>query len=75
MNKQEIDQKVPVNRRKFFLTNTSNPEDHGYSREQVLERMASQLPEEEKIRKADVVIYNDGTLEDLRNKVADALNK
>ena len=47
----------------------------GLSREQVLERMASQLPEEEKIRKADVVIYNDGTLEDLRNKVAEALNK
>ena len=39
MNKQEIDQKVPVNRRKFFLTNTSNPEDHGYSREQVLDML------------------------------------
>ena len=39
MNKQVIDQKVPVNRRKFFLTNTSNPEDHGYSREQVLDML------------------------------------
>ena len=46
----------------------------GLTREQVLERMDSQLPEEEKIKRADVVIYNDGTLEDLRNKVADALN-
>ena len=35
MNKKEIEPKVPVNRRKFFLTNTSNPEDHGFSREQV----------------------------------------
>ena len=35
MNKKEIESKVPVNRRKFFLTNTSNPEDHGFSREQV----------------------------------------
>ena len=47
----------------------------GISREQVLARMASQLPEEDKIRRADVVIYNDGTLEDLRNAVIDALNK
>ncbi|MBR5731065.1 MAG: dephospho-CoA kinase, partial [Firmicutes bacterium] len=47
----------------------------GLTREQVLERMDSQLPEEEKIRRADVVIYNDGTLDDLRNKVAEALSR
>lgn len=35
MDKKQIEPKVPVNRRKFFLTNTSNPEDHGFSREQV----------------------------------------
>ena len=45
----------------------------GITREQVLARMASQLPEEDKIRRADVVIYNDGTLEELRQKVEDAL--
>ncbi|MBQ9826285.1 MAG: dephospho-CoA kinase [Firmicutes bacterium] len=45
----------------------------GLSREQVLARMANQLPEEEKIRRADVVIYNDGTLEDLRMTVEKAL--
>ncbi|MCR5010330.1 MAG: dephospho-CoA kinase [Clostridia bacterium] len=45
----------------------------GLSREQVLARMANQLPEEEKIRRADVVIYNDGTLEDLRRAVEKAL--
>ncbi|MBR3301448.1 MAG: dephospho-CoA kinase [Firmicutes bacterium] len=45
----------------------------GLSREQVLARMANQLPEEEKIRRADVVIYNDGTLEDLRCAVEKAL--
>lgn len=45
----------------------------GLSREQVLARMANQLPEEEKIRRADVVIYNDGTLEDLRRTVENAL--
>ena len=47
----------------------------GITREQVLARMSSQLPEEDKIRRADVVIYNDGTLEDLRNAVIEALNK
>ena len=47
----------------------------GLTREQVLARMENQLPEEEKIRRADVVIYNDGTLEDLRNAVIDALNR
>ena len=47
----------------------------GLTREQVLARMENQLPEEEKIRRADVVIYNDGTLEDLWNKVVEALQK
>ena len=46
----------------------------GITREQVLERMSNQLPDDEKIAKADIVIYNDGTLEDLKNKVAEALN-
>jgi len=32
----------------------------GWSRESILTRIQSQLPEEEKIRRADYVIYNDG---------------
>ena len=46
----------------------------GISREEVLQRMESQLPDDEKIAKADLVIYNDGTLEDLKKKVEKALN-
>ena len=45
----------------------------GISREEVEQRMASQLPDDEKIARADVVIYNDGTLEDLKKKVEEAL--
>ena len=46
----------------------------GISREEVLKRMESQLPDDEKMRRADLVIHNDGTLEDLKNKVTEALN-
>ena len=45
----------------------------GISREEVEKRMKSQLPDNEKIAKADVVIYNDGTLEDLKAAVQKAL--
>ncbi len=45
----------------------------GITREEVLARMASQLPDDDKIARADFVIYNDGTLEDLREKVRKAL--
>ena len=45
----------------------------GISREEVLKRMESQLPDGEKEARADIVIYNDGTLEDLRKKVEAAL--
>ena len=41
----------------------------GISREQVLARMKNQLPDEEKIKKADVVIYNNGTIEDLKDQI------
>ena len=47
----------------------------GISREEVLKRMQSQLPEDDKIARADFVIYNDGTLEDLKEKVRKALGK
>ena len=45
----------------------------GITREEVLARMASQLPDDDKIARADFVIYNDGTLEDLKEKVRKAL--
>ena len=47
----------------------------GISREEVLKRMQSQLPDDDKIARADFVIYNDGTLEDLKEKVRKALGK
>ena len=46
----------------------------GMTREEVLDRMKSQLPDDEKMRRADLIIYNDGTLEDLKNKVFEAVN-
>lgn len=42
----------------------------GASEEQIRKRMRHQLPVEEAIRRADYVIENDGSLEDLRQKVA-----
>ena len=45
----------------------------GVSREEVEKRMASQLPDDEKCARADLVIYNDGTIEDLKEKVRKAL--
>ncbi len=36
--------------------------------------ISSQMPEEEKIRRADVVIYNNGSLEELIKSVTDAIN-
>lgn len=38
----------------------------GYSREEALGRLAAQLPVEDKAARADVVIRNDGSVEDLR---------
>ncbi len=41
----------------------------GMSPDQAVARMAAQLPEEEKVKYADHVIHNDGTLEELKIKV------
>lgn len=41
----------------------------GWSEEEAKQRIASQMPLEEKRRRADVVIENDGTLEALRERV------
>ena len=38
----------------------------GYSREEALARLAAQLPVEDKAARADFVIRNDGTVDDLR---------
>jgi dephospho-CoA kinase len=46
--------------------------DRGMSEEEVGRRIAAQLPDDEKARSADVVIRNEGTLEDLEGRV-DAL--
>ena len=44
----------------------------GLSAEQVRARMRAQLPDSEKVKRADRVIVNDGTLEDLRKQVEEA---
>jgi dephospho-CoA kinase len=41
----------------------------GLPEEQIRARLSSQMPVEEKVKKASVVIHNDGTFEDLRIKV------
>ena len=45
----------------------------GLSREEVEKRMQNQLPDDVKAARADVVIYNDGSLDELREKVRTAL--
>jgi len=45
----------------------------GLSRHDVLNIMAKQMPEEEKIEKADIVIYNNGSLDDLKSMLNNAL--
>ncbi|MFO7767456.1 MAG: dephospho-CoA kinase [bacterium] len=44
-------------------------EEKGLTADQAVARMAAQLPEEEKVERADHVIENDGTLEDLEERV------
>ena len=39
------------------------------SRDQVLARMANQLPDEQKVERADVVIYNNGTIAELKDQI------
>lgn len=46
-----------------------------FSEEEVRKRMALQLPEKEKADRADYVIANVGTIEELRAKVEDVYNK
>ena len=44
--------------------------DRAMSEQEARERIASQLPLEDKVRVADVVIHNDGAIEDLEPQVA-----
>jgi len=43
--------------------------DRGLTPEDAARRIDSQNPEQEKVRRADVVLANDGTLDDLRQEV------
>ena len=45
----------------------------GLTKDQVLARMANQLPDEKKIERADVVIYNNGTIEELKEQINNIL--
>ena len=47
----------------------------GLSDEEVTDRMASQIPEESKVRAADFVIVNDGSREELERSVMDVWSK
>ena len=46
----------------------------GFSQEEILKRINSQMPLEEKIKRADYVIENDGALSDLAEKVDELYN-
>ena len=41
----------------------------GYSKKDALLRIKAQLPLEQKIKKADIVIYNNGSLQELKKNV------
>ncbi|MCU0316758.1 MAG: dephospho-CoA kinase [Fimbriimonadaceae bacterium] len=45
----------------------------GLPREAILLRIQNQMPDEEKVKKADIVINNDGNLEDLEHEVLQKL--
>ncbi|MFQ5605756.1 MAG: dephospho-CoA kinase [bacterium] len=55
---------APLEKRIQWLQKRNN-----LSREEVLKRIESQIPLDEKVEKADYVIENDGTLKDLSQKV------
>lgn len=41
----------------------------GLSKQEIKQRIAAQMPLSEKIKRADIVIYNDGSLDELNHKV------
>jgi len=42
---------------------------NGYTRQEALERIQSQMPLEEKVKRATIVWSNEGTLQELEQKV------
>ncbi|MDZ7334761.1 MAG: dephospho-CoA kinase, partial [candidate division KSB1 bacterium] len=42
----------------------------GLSRQEIMKRIAAQMPLQEKIKRADIVIYNDGPLDELNHEVS-----
>lgn len=42
---------------------------NGYSEDYAKKRIASQIPQEEKLSKCDIIINNDGSIEDLQNQM------
>ena len=42
---------------------------NGYEKDYALKRLASQLPQEEKMKKCDIIINNNGTIEDLAQQI------
>lgn len=47
----------------------------GFTTEEAMRRIESQVPIEEKIKFADFVIYNDGTIEEIRKQVENIYNE
>lgn len=67
----ELDAIVVVSASKSLSIERVMSRDH-CTKEQAEKRYASQLPIEDKVRKADLVIQNDGSLAELRTKVQQA---
>ena len=60
---------APPERIKQYLSHRD-----GFDEQQIESRFSSQIPPEEKARRANVIIHNDGTLDDLRTKAHDFWN-
>ena len=50
-------------------------EERGLNREEAIERLNAQMPVSEKIKRADKIIYNNGSLEDLHQLIDQCLNE
>ena len=60
---------APQEKIKTYISNRD-----GFNEDQMIHRIRSQIPPEEKAKRANVVIHNDGTLEDLRLKAKEFWN-
>jgi len=50
-------------------------QERGLSEEEILARIRSQTPTEERVKLAEEVIYNDGSIEEMKRKVNELLEK